>query len=344
MMKRKLFDNPIYKQTVLHKLFSQQALGYTDIGARGGVHNLVEPLHQQVRFLGFEPHREECDALNANNSLRQHWQQFRILPYALSDQTSTKTLNLISAPTNTSLLKPDPFLVHRYNMQEKWTVIKEIAQPVVAFDELIADGKVEDFNGAAEIIKVDTQGTEYEILRGAQKLIRDQACCLVVEVEFFPIYKDQKLFSDVEILLRELGFSFYGFLTLHTRSQKRLNKKSHLGRERLFYADAVFFREPSNHNILTYRQKLVLITAAILTEFYDFALEIVSNLDELDIKEKSELNLLIDTLAYCDPIETQNAVTGLLDSLKNDASLTNLHVGKFIDALNFPDFEDVILR
>jgi hypothetical protein len=56
-----------------------------------------------------------------------------------------------------------------------------------------------------DYLKVDTQGAELSILKGAGDLL-DSARVLEVEVEFNPIYKGQPLFSDVDTFLRDKGF------------------------------------------------------------------------------------------------------------------------------------------
>ena len=53
-----------FKKTLLDSYFAINPIGFIDVGARGGSHVLVEPIHTHVSFLGFEPDQEECDALN----------------------------------------------------------------------------------------------------------------------------------------------------------------------------------------------------------------------------------------------------------------------------------------
>lgn len=60
------------------------------------------------------------------------------------------------------------------------------------------------------------------ILEGAERTVRESALAIICEVEFCELYRGQKLFSDVEVFLRERGFSFFGFTHLATRSRKGL--------------------------------------------------------------------------------------------------------------------------
>src|SRR5262249_27536117 len=129
-----------------------------------------------------------------------------------------------------------------------------------------------------EFIKLDTQGTEFEILQGARKTLKARTVAVLAEVEFCQAYAGQRLFSEVELLLRSLGFSFYGFTTFHVRSRKLLEKSREGGRERAFYADAVFFKDPLPGGppgaALSERGQRLLFCCALLLGYHDFALEL----------------------------------------------------------------------
>ena len=341
MLNTKITQEIGFKDSYFYNYFINDPIGFIDVGARGGSHSLVEPLHTHVSFLGFEPDLEECDQLNQDAALKEYWNQFKVLPNALSNDYSQRTLNILSAATNSSLLEPNSTFVDRYKMAQKWTITKKFPVATVPLDHVMFDLNL-GFEYSGEIIKLDTQGTEYEIIEGARRLLSEKTVCVVTEVEFFSIYQGQKLFSDVEVYLRELGFSFYGFLTMHTRSQKTLNKKTNLGKERLFYADAVFFKDPLSTPVtLNERSLNVLLFSAILTGFYDFAIELATS-PLLKLPE-SELNLvcgLIETVSYVSPEATEQQLQALVKNVSSSQASTNVLVGKFIDKIAFPDFED----
>jgi hypothetical protein len=73
-----------------------------------------------------------------------------------------------------------------------------------------------------DYIKLDTQGSELDILRGALRVL-ETTRIIDLEVEFNPIYENQPLFSDVDFFLRSRGFVLWKFNTLvhyGTRGQK----------------------------------------------------------------------------------------------------------------------------
>jgi len=57
-----------------------------------------------------------------------------------------------------------------------------------------------------DFLKIDAQGAEYEILRGAEKFLRKDCLGLQLELFSIPLYKGIKLKSEVEALLSEFGF------------------------------------------------------------------------------------------------------------------------------------------
>lgn len=97
--------------------------------------------------------------------------------------------------------------------------------------------------GIADFIKLDIQGFEHEVLSNAKSIL-GKASVIHCEVEFDRIYQGQKLFSDVESLLRSLGWHFVDFSTLvrYRRSGAQENETA----DTLLWGDALFFRNASS--------------------------------------------------------------------------------------------------
>jgi len=234
--------------------FSEQPLGFVDIGARGGVHPLVAPLGDCVSVLGFEPDKQAAKESGVN-----------CFPFALSNKPGRVTLWHCAAPTNDSLRPINQQFVDRYRMVKfAQTGSEEIHAATL-------DMTMEIIPWQGEFLKLDTQGTEYEILEGATRTLRDRTAAIYCEVEFAQIYEGQKLFSDVEHLLRRFGFSFIGFDNMSYRSRWRM------GRERLLHADALFIKDPLEQTI-SHRQAQVAAMACRLCGYDDLYREIVEML------------------------------------------------------------------
>lgn len=334
MMKRNcLSDLTEFKNSLPGQLFASQPLGFIDVGARGGAHDLVDPIANITAVLGFEPDKEECERLMSIPEVYTPWAEFALEPIAVSDKIESATLHLLSANTNHSLLRPNPIYTQRYIMP-KWVEVGEEKLQTELMDNIVYANQYQA-QSFGEFIKLDTQGTEYEVLRGSQKILNERTVALVTEVAFCELYQGQKLFSDVEALLREVGFSFYGFSRLHSRSCRLLDKTSHTTAERLFYADAVFFKDPYSTPALSNqfgdRQYAVLYTTALLLGYYDFAFEIAKKTFADTDEKLASVKKLISSLAYLSPENTISELKNLNQRVDQSPQLANVIVGGFVD-------------
>src|SRR4051794_4057794 len=109
-----LAQAPEFAALGLAEMFSKTPLGFIDVGARDGIHEIVDPLAGLTAVLGFEPDPDECRRLLGDPSVTARWASFALEPIALADRTGQAPLHLAAVPTNHSLLPThDPF-VGRY--------------------------------------------------------------------------------------------------------------------------------------------------------------------------------------------------------------------------------------
>jgi FkbM family methyltransferase len=340
-----LSDDPLFAETDVGRSLAARPLGFIDIGARGGVHDLVAPLARSVAVLGFEPDRPACEELNAQMARERTWALGVCLPTALADKEGPATLHLCAAPTNHSLLPINREFVARYRM-DKFAQTGSIDLQAERLDTVLAR-RPADEPAWGEFMKIDTQGTEYEILEGSRRTLAERTAALFVEVEFCEIYAGQKLFSDLERFLRDEGFAFFGFHSTHERSRKMLDKKRFIGRERLLHADAIFFKDPLERRQaeMSPRQRHVVFVSALFCGFFDFALELVeAGLAGADAAERKRLKILVEKLAGFPPELAAKTALALADEVRANPSNANLLVGRFVDArraiCNFEDVQD----
>jgi FkbM family methyltransferase len=347
MLLNAIAENLSFCQSVLLNEFKQSPFGFIDVGARGGVHDIVEPFAKYTSVLAFEPDSDECRRLLAIKEVSEPWAEFILEPMALADSKGEAELVLLSASTNHSLRAPNLLMTERYQM-EKWREIGRESLIVETLDNVIADS-YEKQKYVGEFIKLDTQGSEFEIITGAQKTLLDRTVAVVCEVSFAELYKGQKLFSEVELKMRELGFSFYGFTSMFTRSKKQLNKLKHRTQERAFYTDAIFFKDPlsglkcSEHQNL--RQTYALFISAVLLGYYDFSLELAKEtwLKKANENEVNAIENFIKTVSMIKSEDELNAVKKLSEFASSEPELVNLHIGAFVDQRRANnDFHDVL--
>jgi FkbM family methyltransferase len=168
-----------------------------DVGCRWGFAEKFTQSQEQFHIYGFDPDPQECQLL----SERYAGQPVTVVPLGLAGHPGERTLYVTQQPACSSLLEPDPELTGHYPALQCASTVSQVQVQTVTLDDWAAENGV----GAIDHIKVDTQGTELEILKGGAKALQ-QARSLEIEVEFNPIYLGQPVFSDVDQYLRSQGF------------------------------------------------------------------------------------------------------------------------------------------
>jgi FkbM family methyltransferase len=341
-MANELLEHPDFAGSAPGQTLRAKPLGFIDVGARGGVHKIVEALAGATAVLAFEPDKEECERMIREMAAGSRWATYAIEPTALAGEKGTAQLYVLSSAVNSSLLPPNPEFVKRYSMAG-FDVVKTISLPTSTLDDVLFGTRREaDYWG--EFIKIDTQGTELEILQGAQRTLEERTVALLVEVEFFEMYQGEKLFSEVEQWLRTFGFSFYGF-DIHTRSAKLLEKRNSAGRERTYFADAIFLKDPLAGGLwkkpMTPRSLHALFACGLLLGYYDFALQLAlatwANGDEAN-----RVRRLVEHEASRLASRAHDDVMALAERIRANPARANVEVGKFVDARrHLADYDDV---
>lgn len=328
-----LTQSPEFRSSSLQTLFEAAPLGFVDIGARGGVHEIVEPFASHTAVVGFEPDPEECrimtEAVAQDGS---PFASFDLEAVGLAGFTGEAQLHRINAPTNDSLREPNASYVKRYNMV-KWQKLGELTVPVTTLDAIIFDRLAGDPN-AGEFIKIDTQGTEFEILEGGSRTLSERTVAVISEVSFCELYDGQAMFTELESFLRGHGFSFYGFDLFRLRSLNKLDKRTHWSRERAIQADAVFFKDPlpgaEPAGGVSERSTACLLVAAVLTEYYEFALELAAAFYTGD--ERSRIETWITSAARLNLEGEASDLIALGDAVRTDPGSAAVLAGSFVDA------------
>lgn len=256
-----------------------------DAGARWGADQAFMALKDEATIFCFDPDPEECARLQAlEKSGKVHY-----VPLALSSDGSTLALHVTREPACSSVYPPDPYLHANY---PGLGIIEPVALQLcnsVTVDGFLGDGKI----GLLAWMKLDTQGSELDILRGAIGNL-SKVSMIDIEVEFNPLYVGQPVFSDVDQFLRAQGFSLWRLPLLahysmgdipdaHTpvRSDSSPRDKmqtSHPGNGQLFWAQAHYVRTEClpAHPTIPDRQ-LVLKTALVASAYgyWDLALMVL---------------------------------------------------------------------
>jgi methyltransferase FkbM-like protein len=109
-----------------------------------------------------------------------------------------------------SLYAPNtPLLAAFDRLEELVRVVREIPIETHRLDD------VPEAAGA-DYLKIDVQGAELDVLRGAPRLLAE-ALVVHAEVEFVPLYREQPLFADVDRTLRGAGYGLFALEEIQSR-------------------------------------------------------------------------------------------------------------------------------
>lgn len=306
---------------------------------------MVEPLAALTEVLGFDPDADECRRIEEHHRASPVWASLELESVALADAEGWREMTLTRAAVNHSLRRPAAGFRDRYGISGL-EVVGTTDVPVSSLDAILFGSRA-DQPCWGELLKVDAQGCDLDVLRGASRTLRERTCVVVVEALFLEAYEQQPRFSEIELMLREAGFTFYGFQSLNFRSTRRLDKQSHRGRERLFYADALFFRDPfpSGSAVVEFtpRQAMLLPVCAVLLGYHDLALESAERLWD-DAADREAFRIAVERVAAFSPGQALSDVRTLLSAMEAHPDQAAVLLGKFVDAnRRFATYDDVQL-
>jgi FkbM family methyltransferase len=155
---------------------------------------------------------------------------------AIASRAGDARLYVTRKPGMSSLLEPDPSVVGRFSHAGRFQVVESTHVPTLPLDSAASTHDFED----ACFLKIDTQGTELDILRSGERLL-PSVLGVEVEVSFSAFYRGQALFADVDAFLRERGFKL--FLLHRTNMRHAHTRRDLFSRRVTVYGHALYFRD-----------------------------------------------------------------------------------------------------
>ncbi|MEM8949232.1 MAG: FkbM family methyltransferase [Pseudomonadota bacterium] len=250
-------------------------LGCLDIGARGGVVEDIDPLGAAAYVYGFEPDEEECARLNATLEAGDYpFGELRFLPTALGPREERRTLNITRHSGASSLLLPNPDVASRFAARERYfDVTRTVPVDTRPLDDVIQDHGVIN----PVYMKIDVEGFELEILKGAERLLSSGLLALRSEIAFLPTRLGQPDFGEISRYLKPFGLMPMGFLYLATwrsltdvKHPRKVAGPVPFSRGQLVHGDVLFLRNPDTIDDQTDNGATALTRLALLALLYDY--------------------------------------------------------------------------
>jgi len=195
-----------------------------DVGAnRGGVAAQYRALFPFSRIHCFEPLEDFAGPLTARFASDEH---ITVHKTCLGRSNGQSRMFVNRSKDTSSLLAP-----YAETIMPAWTeamtVEAAVAVDVRTVDSFCQAHSIYHIN----ILKMDTQGTELQILEGAEHMLsRNKIDLIFSEVAFAPMYHDQSMFGGICRVLAKYDYVF------HYSYNHTFNGRS----GKLLYADAIF--------------------------------------------------------------------------------------------------------
>ena len=132
-----------------------------------------------------------------------------------------------------SIYEPNRQFIDLFPEPERNDIVDTVKLPSETVDRV-----AQQLNAKFDVIKLDVQGAELDVLKGATNSLA-HTLAIDIEVEFCELYKDQPLFDQVFSFLRKSGFEFIDFTYIYRWSPDTFN-----GLGQATFSDALFMLPP----------------------------------------------------------------------------------------------------
>ena len=211
-----------------------------------------------VQLVGFEQDESQLPTLN------KRYPDHKFISAFIGDGSKRTFYNCYYGGCS-SLYRPDPEIINQFTSiaTTEGSNFEVVSEEYVQTTKLDAIHEIE----ACDYLKIDVQGAELDVLKGAEETLKD---CLIVEVEveFVPLYEKQPLFSDIDKFMRDQGFYLHRLMDVSGRAFRPFTLDGNPVKpvSQLLWADAIYVRKFDQFFLFEPRQLLKI--AVLLHELY----------------------------------------------------------------------------
>lgn len=218
--------------------------------------------------------------------------------YALHKKPQNLDYYITDGHGKSSIYKPNFKFLSQFEDVERYKVnsVQTLSSKKIrTLDSFIKDRFIIDI----DFIKLDTQGSELDILKGCQNYAIHNTFGMQIEVEFIEIYENQSLFRDVDAFMQKNGFQLFD---IRRQYWKRKEFYEYVGKGQLIFGDALYFKKldvlfkelskiEDQSYIISKIYKSILVCS--IYGIYDYAVSIAKKGLELNYLSKNEFESVI---------------------------------------------------
>ena len=184
---------------IIENLLQKKKLIAIDIGAQGGFNSdnfFLKKYEDCFQVVAVEPLKDEAEKLKEEHKY--------VIDKALwSSETKKKIFFLGKRPGSSSMFMPEKSNFDIHNIKQKDYSLFDITKTLDVETDTLSNSLNKIGINSLDYIKLDTQGSELEILKG----INDFRPLIVrIEIQIFSMYKDTPKWTKVVDYLNDLGY------------------------------------------------------------------------------------------------------------------------------------------
>lgn len=299
----------------IREMMRGNPLVVVDVGASG---KLVEPwasikeiAPEMLVLVGFEPDAEACSKLN-ERSLSSTLAGEHYFPSAVWCDESELTFQLADNPSTSSIHPPNWALLDEFASGHGTPrrTDRTLRMSGRQLDTVLAEQSLD-----VDFIKIDTQGSEYEILQGGETIARSRCFGLTLETWTTEVHAEQYLTHDVMRLVLDFGFRIFDIARTAVW-QRRANRPFRSNRGELVGVDLLCFKPGAAVRDWAGAK---LLKAALIADLWGYRayaaqlLELASRTDEDTRRKASEILDVVQRLDRKIIVRPQSRLGQLLD-------------------------------
>lgn len=190
-----------------------------DVGAYiGKVSDKYLDLFKSPQIYCFEPYFFSFKKLNDHFKDLNNVKCYNI---GFGDKKEKKKFYINNGHFTNSFLPTHKLSNKVWGCEDYLTTNDVVELEVTTIDDFVKENNI----SRIDILKLDTQGTEYDILKGAYDTINNNKINLIyMEIILIEVYEGQKKFSEILKLTEGLGFELYNMYNFSDDSNGKLRQ------------------------------------------------------------------------------------------------------------------------